>query len=623
MGAVFKWFGLAIAGLAAIIAMTVLAAGLIHRNRAPELTPAGLPHDSSRYLAMRDGTRIAIDVWLPKDLKPGQQVPVLIKGTPYWRGASLTFLGDALSEFGVPILFGEPDTEILNGHGYAVIVADTRGTGASFGYQKVLFDDAEVRDFGEIIDWASRQSWSNGRVGAYGFSYRGILAVDMASLGRPALKALAPSFDFPDLYLITHPGGVLNETFLRKWGALTGQINRGEPPCEGMCRWLIAGPKRVDEDSSGALVEAAIAEHARNFDVFACSKSAPDRDSKVCTSGKTLSETSELARKSAIERTGLPIYVIAGYFDGPSPAQVMWRFKTFSNPQQVVLGPISHGGFESTDPFAPKSADVDPSYSRQIGGMADFFDRYLKPGGSPITRSVTFKVLNGGGWQTSPVWPPRDAVPTRYYLAADHQLSPSEPTIDGSDTYRVDFGASTGEPSRYQSPVDLSRTRYPDRQQQDRNLLTYTGAPLASEIEIAGDPIAHLNLSTTAQDGEVVVYLEDVRAGSVVYLSEGVLRLSHRKLASPGGPPDQSSDPLHTYLSADEADMVPGRAEDLEISLSPIASVFRKGDRIRVAIAGADAANLARIPSAGTVTLTVERGNTGQSYVELPVEPAR
>ena len=140
---------------------------------------------------------------------------------------------------------------------------------------------------------------------------------------------------------------------------------------------------------------------------------------------------------------------------------------------------------------------------------------------------------------------------------------------------------------------------------------------------MAGDPVADLSLATTTPDGEVVVYLEDVRPnGAVIYLTEGVLRLAYRKASSPGGGA-LSSDPLHSYLTADAGPMTPGRSETIELGLSPIAVVFRKGDRIRVAVAGADAANLERIPSAGEETFTLRRGPGSPSFVELPVIAAR
>ena len=125
----------------------------------------------------------------------------------------------------------DADTPMLTRRGYAVMAVDTRGSGASFGSQKVAFDDREVKDYDELITWAARQPWSSGRVGAYGFSYRGMLANQMAGLGNPALKAIAPSFDFTDLYLVLYPGGVFDSYFAKAWGDQTGLLNRGIAPC--------------------------------------------------------------------------------------------------------------------------------------------------------------------------------------------------------------------------------------------------------------------------------------------------------------------------------------------------------------------------------------------------------
>jgi hypothetical protein len=608
-------FGALVGGLVVLLCVTVVVAGALYRDPASLRTPAGLPRGASLYLTMRDGTRIAATVWLPADLRPGQRVPALIKGTPYWRGGELTWLGKALSELGLRIIPGDPDIGILNERGYAVLSVDTRGTGASFGHQEVALDDPEVEDFGQVIDWASRQAWSNGRVGAYGFSYRGILAVSMASLGRPALRAIAPSFDFTDLYLTTRPGGVFSETFLRKWGAQTAALNRGEPPCAGLCRWLVVGPRPVDADPGGVLLKAAIAEHARNYDVFACAEHAPYRDDPICSSGKTITEVSELSRRAAIERSGLPIYVTAGWFDATSPAEVLARYSSFSNPQQIVVGAISHGGFMNTDPFAPVDAPVEPRYGRQIGDMADFFDKYLKADERPGPSSVRYEVLNGGGWRSSPTWPPPGETPQRFYLAAGGALEAQPPAADGTDLYQVDFTAGSGALSRHQSPVDLSETAYPDRAGADRKLLCYTSAPLPADLVIAGDPELDLTVATSAGDGMVIVYLEDVLpSGRVVYLTEGLLRLADRKLAAaPVG-----ADPLHSYLGKDASPMTPGRAEPIRISLSPIAAVVRRGERLRIAIAGADADNLERVPTSGPASLSVERGRHAASFIEIP-----
>src|SRR5450755_2409644 len=150
MGKFLKWLGFGIVGLLALAAIVavggILIGTLLFDHRASASVPAGLERNSSVYVTSADGTKIAIDVWLPETLKPGQRAPTLIKATPYWRGRKLTWIGKALATFLAPDLAIEPDVGILNGHGYAVVVVDARGTGASFGTLKIMFSDAEVND---------------------------------------------------------------------------------------------------------------------------------------------------------------------------------------------------------------------------------------------------------------------------------------------------------------------------------------------------------------------------------------------------------------------------------------------------------------------------------------------
>ncbi|MEO6203650.1 MAG: hypothetical protein ABIP82_10615, partial [Nitrospirales bacterium] len=41
----------------------------------------GTFHRTSQYLTMRDGVKIAVDVYLPDDLKPGHTIPTLLHQT--------------------------------------------------------------------------------------------------------------------------------------------------------------------------------------------------------------------------------------------------------------------------------------------------------------------------------------------------------------------------------------------------------------------------------------------------------------------------------------------------------------------------------------------------------------
>ncbi|HEV2365445.1 MAG TPA: CocE/NonD family hydrolase [Caulobacteraceae bacterium] len=615
--------GALILGLFLLAVVIVFAAGALYSLTSAPRTPSGLKQVSSAYLTMSDGARIAVDLWLPPDLKRGQRVPVLIKGTPYWRGYQLGFLAKALIELHLMKPLVEPDLPYLARRGYAVLAVDTRGTGASFGSEKVAFDDREIADFREIIDWAARQPWSSGAVGAYGFSYRGILADRMAALRDPNLKAIAPSFDFPDLFLATHPGGVFNRYFMHAWGAQTALLNEGKVPCSGpICHLIVAGPERVEADRSGALLRQALAQHRANYNVEACTRAAPARDDTVCASGKSITDVSPIAQQAEIAAGGAPMYVLVGYFDEVSPLEAVDRFRRLANPQTLVLAPVSHGGFMNTDPYRPAIERADPTLPSQLGREADFFDAYLEHGATPGAKSVRYYVLGEGVWRAAPSWPPPGVAPQNWYLSPEHGLSPALPKdAEARDSYQVDFGASSGSRARYRSPVDLSHTAYPDRANEDRKLIIWQSPPLSGPMEITGDPVAHLTLASDRTDGEVIVYLEDVGpSGAVTYLSEGVLRLAFRARATPAEAA-LSADPLHGYAARDLKPMEPGQAQPIAIALSPISVMIGRGHRVRIALAGADAANLERIPEGGPETFTIERGARAPSWIELPIRP--
>src|SRR5271166_6185472 len=83
---------------------------------------------TSQYVTMRDGVKLAIDLYLPKGLAPGKRLPTLLCQTRYYRGAELRW---PFSRFMSPPQTLYPEFFIDNG--YAFVAVDTRGTGASYG----------------------------------------------------------------------------------------------------------------------------------------------------------------------------------------------------------------------------------------------------------------------------------------------------------------------------------------------------------------------------------------------------------------------------------------------------------------------------------------------------------
>ncbi|WKN42992.1 CocE/NonD family hydrolase [Tunicatimonas pelagia] len=100
--------------------------------------------------------------------------------------------------------------------GYAVVVADWRGTGCSGGVLN-LGDERFRQDGYELIEWIADQEWSTDKVGMGGPSARGIATWHVASTRPPSLAAIAPqTFNANFFTGMTHLGGI--PTFLSPLG---------------------------------------------------------------------------------------------------------------------------------------------------------------------------------------------------------------------------------------------------------------------------------------------------------------------------------------------------------------------------------------------------------------------
>jgi uncharacterized protein len=75
--------------------------------------------------------------------------------------------------------------------GYASLLVESRGTGASPGLPRAPFDPDEGRDGAAVVEWAASQPWCDGGVGMWGVSYAETTALRTASLRPPGLKAIA------------------------------------------------------------------------------------------------------------------------------------------------------------------------------------------------------------------------------------------------------------------------------------------------------------------------------------------------------------------------------------------------------------------------------------------------
>jgi putative CocE/NonD family hydrolase len=505
------------------------------------------------------------------------------------------------------------------------VVVDVRGSGASFGQWSSLWSDQEIADLGEVVNWIVEQPWSNGRVGAYGISYEGNTAELLARLNHPAVKAVAPQYSDVDVYAHTvAPGGVFNQWFAKSWDSFTRRLDANDmcvfvegtvTTCE-QAQYLFTGVKRVDEDADGSQLAAAVAGRS-DANVYEAAQAIEYRDDVWRGTERTMADMGSFSDKAAIERSNVPMYVWVSWIDGASVMGALERYQEFSNPQKLIIGPWCHSGGCHVDPFLPADTPTDPSEMEQFEMLVAFFGAYLKDDAGPApTWDITYYTLGEGVWKTTETWPPEGFASQEWYFGPDGDLSGDTPADGtGTDEYIVDWSATTGDATRWHTGLMRTDVVYPDRAEEDKKLLTYTSAPMETDIEITGSPIITLYVASTESDGAFHIYLEDVAPdGRVTYITEGVLRAIHRTDSGTG------SEPHRTFERADAAPMVPGEVTEIRFKLYATSVLIEKGHSIRIAIAGHDASVFARYPAETTPILSVQRNSVYLSHVELPMK---
>ena len=505
---------------------------------------------------MSDGVKLAMDIVRPaRDGKPvGELMPVVWNYYRYHRAREQD--GNILS-----LVDRTPSLQTLVKYGYVIVVVDARGTGASYGsHDKGPNSNDQARDIYEITEFIASQPWSDGNVGMFGHSYSGYMQFRAAAGSPPHLKAVFPSMGTFDLYEIMYRGGIFADKFAQGAG-------------RGLHYWDIetaAAP--VDEDPSGKLLAEARTAHGDNVDAYVFLKTYTYRD----TRNNDLTfwiENNPGTYMKEVNRSGIPVYQWAGWFDFNIRDMFQW-FANLRNPQKLTIGPWSHASYNWDSLLAVE--------------QLRWFDHWLKgiDNGIMDEPAINYAVIGCGEnptWSSTDDWPISDAENAAFYFNTgpsgsirsvnDGILSTKAPTRDKEhDTYVVDYSATSEDD-------DMSTN--------DVRGLTFTTAPIDDDITIIGHPVVTLFISSTAEDVDFYVYLEEIdQEGASECITTGILRASHRLMAEP--PFNNLGLPYHRHFAADVKPLEKNTVAECQFDLLPIARVFKKGNRIRVTVTCAD-----------------------------------
>ncbi len=578
----------------------------------------------SYYIPMRDSVLLAADVFLPNKVKKGEPIPTILYLTRYVRSIRPVFPISIFKRAFLTVV-SEDEVRFFNAHGYACIIVDVRGTGASLGERDMEFSPTEIKDGKDVVDWIIAQPWSDKKVGVTGVSYLGTTAEMLLVNQHPAVKACITRSSIFDLYgHVVFPGGVCQGPFVKKWGRTTSSLDNNDFDEFGKRAKLVKGINHVMGDKGRSNYTEALEAHRGNFDVAKGIQQISFRDETNSLLTIATDSFSVHNFRKAIEGSGTPIYRMSGWYDGALSKSCLQGYQQTSNTEKVLIGPWDHGMHDNGSPFAP-GPEVTFDFNKE---MLRFFDYHIKgvKNGIDNDPAVRYYTIGEEDWNTANQWPPKYQETKVYYLSADNGLRTDSNKVErGVLKYKIDYSASSGNTSRWNSLVPHTRngnTHYADRREEDKKLLTFTSEIATRAVEITGQPVVELELMADASDAHIFAYLEDVGPdSSVTYITEGMFRPIHRKLEQPVTEACTEcpvSVPMHSYRMKDATAIFPNEKFAVSFDLLPISYMLKKGHSLRLSIGGADATHFDE-PMPKPTQFTVISEQVRNSRLLLPV----
>jgi putative CocE/NonD family hydrolase len=553
------------------------------------------PPDESSYVTAPDGTRLALSFYFPADFdRATRKAPIAF--VEAWYGRAVEASGTAI--------------DLYRAAGYVVVISDPRGFGSSFGSQPGLMNDDARRNLEDVVRWLLSEPWSNGKVVSLGWSAssNSVEALAGSKLeGVIGAVSRAPDFDHYEHNLF--PGGVPNSGILGLVDFLLGWM-RGVP-CPDDPRACFAP---VDADTDATLLTAALEEHQGNVSPETLASIAFKDDALGAGSFAMMSGAGHV---DELRARGLPMRLSGSWLDGTTAASLLERFAALPDaPMELVIGATTHAGGLDADPFSREPFQpARVSKLDQHGADLDFLARLLA--GEPSGRRIDYYVLGADEWKTTSFWPPA-GVRTQTLELSGERLVKAGKSVASEREYRVDPTTSTAPFNRWAAQMG-GLVYYGDRRFSPGERLAYDAAPITRDVELVGAPELCLWLRSDQTDGVVIAYLEDVAPdGRVTYLTEGELRLLHRKTAS--GACDPAPGTARSFSRADAAPVVPGELMEVEIPLWPTAARIAAGHHLRLSLAGADAGTFPLVSEA-PATWSIRHGGESRSSIRLPMKP--
>jgi hypothetical protein len=405
-------------------------------------------------------------------------------------------------------------------NGYVGIVVNTRGKNLS--PQEIDPFEHDANDAYDVIDWISKQSWSNGKVGMYGGSYLGFSQWAAAKKVHPALKTIVPQtaaaigVDFP------MQNNVFTNYMLR-WIHLVTNSKQTDLTDFNSEKW---GNAYSEYYKSGRAFNALDTIEGRPNNIFQRWLKHPSHDSYW---------QNMVAYKKDFAQINIPVLTTTGYFDQEQLGAMYYynehlKYNKNAN-HYLLIGPYDHAGAQGNPAPVLNGYTLDSVAVINIKELAfKWFDFILKDSSKPaiLKDKVNYQVMGTNTWKHAPTLSKMNNDTLNFYFSnvlsgSGYKLS----TTAQSSKFvpqKVDFKDRTDTTHRSEKEVLI------DSVLDASNGLTFVSQTFDKPFEINGAFTGMLMASINKKDLDVTISLYELRAdGTYFNLSNFLGRASYAK----------------------------------------------------------------------------------------------
>jgi uncharacterized protein len=587
--------------------------------------------DQKVMMPMRDGVRLATDIYRPKTDKP---VPIIFSRTPYNFNA---YRDGELQERSL-----QTALEAVK-RGYAYVVQNERGRFFSEGEWDIL--GLPLTDGYDAFSWMASQSWSNQKIGTIGCSSTAEWQMAVASLNHPAHVALVPQAFGAGVGRIGnyyeqgnwYRGGA-GQMLFTAWLYGTQHDPMAPKLPEGISqedllriqKFYDMAPRYPKVDWKEGLSHLPVQDIIKNVKgpqgIYEEMITRKPNDPKWFEGG-LFHDNMEFEK---------PAYWFVSWYDvSTSPNLALYNHvrtnakdPKLRDNQYLVIAPTLHCAFtratENTIVGERSMGDARLPYNDMTYGWFDYWLKGEGQGAKKEMAKVTYFTMGSNKWQTSDTWPPKEAQMTTYYLNSggkantrngDGVLTSKKPGKDNPDTFKYD---PINPVNSYGGNVCCTGNAVQggayDQQEMElrEDILVYTSEILAEGIEVSGFIESRFFLSTDVKDTDLTIKIIDVYPDGKAYnLDETIQRVRYRE----------------GYEK--EVFMEIGKVYEVNLTPMSTSNYFEKGHRIRIEVSSSNFPRFDRNMNTGgnnydetegvIATNKIHHSGKYPSFISLPI----